>query len=185
MVGDAPPLTRRLMLVLTLIVFSTAGTIHFQTPLLGQIGAEFQASATAIGWIPTLTFGGFFVGTLFLVPLGDRFDKRPLILAQLVALIIALLPMAAAPTLTLAAAASFMVGFSCGLSQHVVPLVSELADPNERGRTVGTVLSGVFTGLLFARVVSGQIAEHFNWRWTYVFGAVLIAVIGCAAFIEV
>ncbi|MEP7085518.1 MAG: MFS transporter, partial [Betaproteobacteria bacterium] len=175
------PLTRRILVVLTLLVFSTAGTIHFQTPLLGQIGAEFHASPSAVGWIPTLTFGGFFAGTLFLVPLGDKLDKRQLILGQLSCLILALLTMAVAPSLAIAAVASFFIGVCCGISQHVVPLVSELAEPGERGRLVGTVLSGVFTGLLFARVVSGQIAEHFDWRWTYVFGAALIAAIGSLA----
>jgi predicted MFS family arabinose efflux permease len=178
-------LSRRLLVVLTLLVFSTAGTIHYQTPLLGQIGAEFHASPTAVGWIPTLTFGGFFIGTLFLVPLGDRLDKRLLIIGQLIALIVALLAMAAAPSLVFAAAASFMIGFCCGISQHAIPLASELAHPLERGRVVGTVFSGAFTGLLFARVVSGQIAEHLSWRWAFVFGAVLVAVIGVAAVIVV
>ncbi|MEO8134390.1 MAG: MFS transporter [Betaproteobacteria bacterium] len=180
---QGPQLSRRLMLVLALLVFSTAGTIHFQTPLLGQIGAEFQAGPDATGWIATLTFAGFFVGTLFLVPLGDRVDKRRLIIGQTIGLIVSLLAMAAAPSLVLAAAASFLIGVCCGLSQHVVPLVTELAPPDERGRIVGTMLSGVFTGLLFARVMSGQVAEHLDWRWTYVLGAALVAIIGVAVVI--
>ena len=180
-IDAAQPLTRRLLVVLALLVFSTAGTIHFQTPLLGQLAAEFNASPAAVGWIPTLTFGGFFAGTLFLVPLGDRIDKRPLIIVQVIALIAALIAMAAAPTLAFASAASFMIGFCCGLSQHAIPLASELARPDERGRVVGTVLSGVFTGLLYARVISGQIAEHFSWRWSYIVGAAVVAVVATAA----
>jgi predicted MFS family arabinose efflux permease len=176
-----PPLTRRLLIVISLLVFSTAGTIHFQTPLLGQLATEFHATPAAVGWIPTLTFAGFFGGTLFLVPLGDRIDKRPLILVQMSALIVALLAMSFAPSLTVAAAASFMIGTCCGLSQHAIPLVSELARPDERGRVVGTVLSGVFTGLLYARVMSGQIAERFNWRWSYIVGAAIIFVVGIVA----
>ena len=77
------PIDRRVLAALTLLVFATSGTIHFQTPLLGQFGAEFNASPSAVGWIPTCTFGGFFAGTFFLVPLGDRVDKRSLILAQM------------------------------------------------------------------------------------------------------
>ena len=177
-----PSLTRGLLVVVSLLVFATAGTIHFQTPLLGQLATEFGASSAAVGWIPTLTFAGFFSGTLLLVPLGDRIDKRPLILAQVSALIVALLAMAAAPSLAVAAPASFMIGFCCGISQHAIPLVSELADPSERGRVVGTVLSGVFTGLLYARVMSGQIAEHLSWRWSYVVGAGVVALIGIVAF---
>ena len=79
------PLDRRTLAALTLLVFATSGTIHFQTPLLAQLAAEFHASPSAIGWIPTLTFGGFFFGTLFLVPLGDRVDKRRLIIGQVFA----------------------------------------------------------------------------------------------------
>lgn len=178
-----PQLTRRLLLVLALLVFSTAGTIHFQAPLLGQIGAEFGVGPAATGWIATLTFAGFFVGTLFLVPLGDRVDKRLLIIGQMVGLIISLLAMAAAPTLTLASVASFMIGVCCGLSQHVIPLVSELAPVERRGRIVGTMLSGVFTGLLFSRAMSGLVGERLNWRWTYVLGAALVAAVGCAVVI--
>ena len=175
------PLNRRLLVILTLLVFATSGTIHLQTPLLGQIGAEFNASPGAVGWIPTLTFAGFFAGTLLLVPLGDRVDKRWLIAGQVVALLVALLAMASARSIVIASAASFMIGFCCGLSQHAIPLASELAQPAERGRVVGTILSGVFTGLLFARVMSGQIAEHFSWRWSYIVGAAVVAVAGVAA----
>ena len=178
--SERPHLSRRLMAVLALLVFSASGTIHFQTPLLGRIGAEFRAGPTATGWIATLTFAGFFAGTLLLVPLGDRYDKRRLILIQTSLLAVAMLAMAAAPTLTLAAVASFMIGLFCGISQHIVPLVSELAPPAERGRYVGTMLSSVFTGLLYARLMSGQVGEHLGWRWSYVIGATLIAVVGCA-----
>lgn len=173
-----PPrsLDRRTLAALTLLVFATSGTIHFQTPLLAQIGAEFQATPSAVGWIPTLTFGGFFAGTLLLVPLGDQVDKRRLIIGQLFLLLASLLAMALAPSLAAAAAASFAIGFFCGLSQHVIPLASELAGPGERGRVVGTVLSGVFSGLLFARVASGLIAEYFSWRWSYAVGGSAVAI---------
>src|SRR4030095_11867170 len=96
-------------------------------------------------------------------------------------LIIASLVMALAPSLTVASAASFMIGFCCGLSQHAIPLAAELAQPDERGRVVGTVLSGVFTGLLYARVISGLIAERFSWRWSYIVGAAVVALVACAA----
>ena len=179
------PLDPRVLAAFTLLVFTTSGTIHLQTPLLGQFGAEFHASSSAVGWIPTLTFGGFFAGTVFLVPLGDRVDKRPLILAQMFALVVALLAMAFATSLAMAVAASFAIGFFCGLSQHSIPFASELALPEERGRVVGTVLSGVFTGLLFARVVSGLIAQNWSWRWSYVVGAAIVAIAGVIAFFTV
>jgi len=155
-------------------VFATAGTIHYQTPALALIGAEFHASAAAVGWVATLSFAGFLAGTILLVPLGDRIDKRWLILGNVAALIISVLAMAAAPSVAVLAALSFVTGIGASVSQHIVPLVAELARPNERGRAVGTVLSGLFLGILFARVVGGLIASHLGWRWMYVISAAMM-----------
>src|SRR5690606_25479114 len=94
-----PHLTRKLLFLLLLVTFLVASTIHYQTPMLGMFAVEFNASAAEVGWVATLTFGGFLAGFLFIAPLGDRFDKRRLILAQLGVLIVALLVEAAAPNL--------------------------------------------------------------------------------------
>src|SRR3954469_10091747 len=86
------------MLLLIAAIFSAAGGIHYQPPVLGPMAAEFGADTAQIGWIPTATFGGFLAGIALLAPLGDRMDKRALILRQHFACIVALLAAAAAPT---------------------------------------------------------------------------------------
>jgi predicted MFS family arabinose efflux permease len=63
------------------------------------------------------------------------------------------------------------------VAQHAVPLVAELASPGERGRAVGTVLSGLFLGILFGRVGGGLIASHLGWRWTYVTSAATLVAV--------
>ena len=70
------------MWLLAAVTFTGSSSIHYQTPMLGAIALEFDAGARAIGWVPTLTFGGFLAGIVLLVPLGDRIDKRRLILVQ-------------------------------------------------------------------------------------------------------
>lgn len=161
------------MALLAVSMFAVAGTIHYQTPMLGAMGAEFGADAAAVGWVATLSFGGFLAGIMFLVPLGDRLDKRRLVLVQLAVLIPALLAMAAAPTLPILAGASFVVGVSASLCQTVVPIVVELAPAHERGRVLGTALAALFLGILFARLSGGLVASHIGWRWMYLFGAVM------------
>ena len=79
------------MLLLTATTFAAASGIHYQTPMLGAMAAEFGVDGAAIGWIPTLTFGGFLCGIVFLVPLGDKLDKRPLIITMHAAAVVALL----------------------------------------------------------------------------------------------
>ena len=171
---SGPRGTRGLMVLLTVFMFATAGTIHFQTPMLPEFAREFGATAAEVGWVPTLSFAGFLSGTLLLSPLGDSVDKRRLILLKLACLTGAMVAMAVAPSLGPLVAAGFVAGVGASLSQDVVPLVAELAPPGERGRAVGTVLSGLFLGILFGRIGGGFVTEGLGWRWMYVISAAML-----------
>jgi predicted MFS family arabinose efflux permease len=162
------------MALLTATCFTTAGTIHFQTPMLPEFAREFGASAAAVGWVATASFGGFLTGTLSLAPLGDRFDKRRLILAQLGCLVAAMLAMGAAQSLAVLVVAAFCVGIFASISQHILPFIAEFSAPGERGRAIGTVMSGLFLGILFGRVGGGFITSSLGWRWTYVISAAMM-----------
>ena len=168
------------MVLLAVSVFAGAGTIHYQTPMLAAFAADFHADAAAVGWVATLTFGGFLAGTCLIVPLGDRFDKRRLILIELGVLIVALLAMASAPTLPALVTAALVVGVTSGFAQLVIPLTAELAPPEKRGRVMGALLACLFLGILFGRLAGGLIAEFLGWRWTYVAAAVMLAALAPA-----
>jgi predicted MFS family arabinose efflux permease len=168
------------MWLLTAATFTGASSIHYQTPMLGAIARDLGADASAIGWVPTLTFGGFLAGIVLLVPLGDRLDKRRLILVQYFANIAALLAAAAAPSLAALAAVSFVIGVCSCYAQSIVPLVAELAPDKARGRAVGTILTALFLGILFARITGGLVASHLGWRWMYVIAAVMFVALSPA-----
>jgi predicted MFS family arabinose efflux permease len=174
------PLDARLMTLLAITMFAAAGSIHFQTAMLGAIAQEFGADAAATGWVPTMTFAGFVSGIVFIVPLGDRADKRRLLLVQHAALIASLLAMAMAPSLWVLAALSFAMGTVSCFSQNILPFVAELARANERGRAVATILTALFLGILFARVGGGVVASTLGWRWMYVISAGILAALGPA-----
>jgi len=164
-----------LMVLLSVTLLATAGTIHLHTPMLVELGRHFGADAADVGWVATLSFAGYVAGTIALVPIGDRADKRRLIISKMAVLVVALLAMAAAPTLTVLAAGSFVVGVCASVSQDVIPFVAEFAAPAERGHAVGTLLSGLFVGILLGRISGGLIATYLGWRWAYVLPAGLIA----------
>lgn len=163
-----------LTLLLALTAFVVSGGIHYQTPMLAKIGAELEAGAAAMGWVPTLSFGGMFVGIVLLVPLGDRMDKRRLILIKFIVLCIAQAVMAVAPSITVLAAASFVTGVCSSLALSLIAITAEAAAPHERGKAVGTQLMALFIGILFARIVGGVIATHFGWRASYVLSTVML-----------
>ena len=171
---------RALIALLIVAAFVIAGGIHYQTPMLATIAAEFQASPAAVGWIPTLSFGGMLVGVALLVPLGDRINKRWLIIGMITMLGVAQALMAMAPSITVLAAASLVTGICSSVGLVFISIVVEIAPEKHRGRTVGTQLMAMFIGILFARIAGGLIAAHLGWRWSYVFSTGLLLALLCA-----
>jgi predicted MFS family arabinose efflux permease len=157
-----------------------AATLYYAQPMLGVLGNEFQATPGAIGLVPTLTQLGYALGILLLAPLGDRYDRRRIILGKVVALAAALLAAAAAPNLGVLLAASLAIGLAATLAQDIVPAMATLAPDAHRGKMVGTVMTGLLLGILLSRVVSGWVAEQWGWRTMFVLAASSIALLGVA-----
>jgi len=169
-----------LLLLLATGAGLAAATLYYSQPMLGILGEEFKSTAGAIGLVPTLTQLGYALGILLLAPLGDRFDRRRIILGKAVALSAALLVAASAPSLGVLLTASLAIGLAATLAQDIVPAAATLAPDAQRGKMVGTVMTGLLMGILLSRVVSGFVAEHQGWRTMFVVAALSIALLGVA-----
>jgi len=180
----AAPAQPRLGTAMLLLLASGAGfavaALYYAQPMLGVLGAELNAGARAVGLVPTLTQLGYALGILLLAPLGDRFNRKHIILAKVVVLALAMLMSALVPSIHWLLVACLATGLSATLAQDIVPAAATLAPEASRGKAVGTVMTGLLLGVLLSRVVSGLVAEHFGWRTVYAGAAVTIAVIGVA-----
>ncbi|MBU9596314.1 MFS transporter [Burkholderia multivorans] len=172
---------RRLVLLLAAAAGLGVAPLYYAQPMLGALGTDLGASARAIGFVPTLTQLGYALGILLLAPLGDRFDRRRVIVAKAAALVVALLLAAVAPSLGLLLAASFAIGLTATMAQDVVPAAATLAHDQHRGRIVGTVMTGLLLGILLSRVVAGFVAETAGWRAMFALAAASVAAIGIVA----
>jgi predicted MFS family arabinose efflux permease len=179
--ADAEPLAPQLILLLAAGAGFAVATLYYSQPILGILGADIGASDHAIGLVPTLTQLGYALGILLLAPLGDRHDRRSIILIKASLLIAALLLGGLAPSIGWLLAASLAIGLTATLAQDIVPAAATLAPLAQRGRVVGTVMTGLLMGILLSRVVSGLVAEHFGWRAIFFVAAASIALIGIAA----
>ncbi|WP_158240661.1 MFS transporter [Telmatospirillum siberiense] len=156
-------------------------TLYYNQPLLPEMGASFGRSATDAGLIATLTQLGYAGGLFLFVPLGDRLDRKMLILALLMLNMASLLAVAVSTSFPMLAVASIAVGLTAVTAQVVIPAISGLAPPETRGRIVGALLSGLSAGLLFARTLSGFVGAHAGWRTMFLIAvgidAALMAII--------
>ncbi len=182
--GEARSLARktkmRLIWLLTVVAGITVANLYYNQPLLASIAQSFAISAGQVGFLGTLTQLGYALGLLFLVPLGDSRERRGLIVTLLVLEALALLATALAPGVGWMAVSSLAVGFFTVIPQIIVPFAASLAEEEQRGRVVGTVLSGILSGVLLARFVSGLVGAQLGWRAMYGGAAGLMVLLALA-----
>jgi predicted MFS family arabinose efflux permease len=163
----APGLAPGSALLLAASCGLAVGNVYNAQPLLEAIATDLGMPLGSVGIIGTITQFGYGLGLVFIVPLGDVLSRRSLALWQFTLSAAALLVAGFAGTRTLFLAAAGMVGLLAVVVQVLVALAASLAAPEQRGRALGLVTSGIVTGILAARVLAGFIADMAGWRAVY------------------
>ncbi len=172
---DGAGLGPRLVLLLACACGAAAANLYYAQPLLSTLARALHVSDGTAGLLVTASQAGYVIGLSLIVPLGDLIERRRLI--TVMAAVTGLLEFVAAgsPSFPTLAAALLMIGISSALAQVIVPMSSHLAAADERGRAVGTVMSGLLIGILLARTISGLVAGALGWRAVFaVAGAVML-----------
>lgn len=175
--NEKTTLTSSLILFLSITCGVVVANMYYIQPIGTKVATSLSVSTSAIGILTMLTQLGYALGLLFLVPLGDVVDRPKLIIRMAALSAISLLAAFFAPSFTLFACASFLIGLLSIVPQIIIPYGAVLAGPKARGKVMGTLLSGLLVGILLSRTVSGIVASLFSWRMIYLFALVLVAIL--------
>lgn len=171
---QASGVSRTTIMLMAVTAGVCVANIYYNQPLLKAMALTFQTSEKQIGLSAVLTQVGYGCGLFFLVPLGDKVNKKKLILLLQAALVVLLTGIALSPSLPLLYLCSILLGLLGVAAQVILPMAAGL-DAANRGRNVGIVFTGVLAGVLLARVFSGFIAQWFSWRYVYGLAAVMVS----------
>ncbi|KER01392.1 arabinose efflux permease family protein [Photorhabdus temperata subsp. temperata Meg1] len=173
--ASAPPrLTSFIVLLMSVAVGLSVASNYYAQPLLHSIGSQFNLSTAAAGSVVTVAQLSYAAGLILLVPLGDIIERRSLIVLMTALSAFGLLITAFAPSLSFVILGTVVAGGLSVVAQILIPFASTLAAPGERGKVVGTVMSGLLLGILLARTVAGTLADLGSWRTVYWVAAVLM-----------
>jgi len=163
---------------------ATVANLYYNQPLLAEIARSFSASLHAVGLVPTATQIGYGLGMLLVVPLGDARERRRLVVICIGAAAVALVAIGLSPNLPWLLAASLLTGIASCVPQILVPLAAGLAPPGQRGRAVGTVMSGLLFGILLSRTLAGFVGAAVGWRAMYFVAAAVMVALAVALRID-
>ena len=177
-----PTLTRLNLWLMTIGSGLVIANIYYNQPLLGIIAENFKITEAKAGTISMLTQAGYAAGLLFIIPLGDMLRRKRLILVDFLLVILSLLLAALAPNEQVLMVASFLIGVTSVVPQLFIPMAAQLAKPTERGKAIGTVMSGLLVGVLLSRTLSGFVGALLGWRAMFLIAAGIILLLGLAIY---
>ncbi|WP_242169110.1 MULTISPECIES: MFS transporter [unclassified Pseudomonas] len=162
---NSPPRGKNIMMAV--IAGAVVTNIYCTQPVLPLIASDLDVAVSTVNLVAGAALLGFATGLALLLPMGDRFDRRKLVLGQIALALCFALAAAFAPSIWALIGASFGLGIVCCVPQQLVPFAAVMSPPHERGRNVGTVVSGIMLGILLGRTISGVVGEAYGWRAVY------------------
>lgn len=170
-------LTTGLTILMAIATGLVVASNYYAQPLLDTIAAQFNLTTNMAGFIVTAAQLGYAVGLLFLVPLGDLFERKRLILFMTFLSASGLLITALSTNIWQILLGTALTGLFSVVAQVLIPMAASIAHPNKRGKAVGIIMSGLLLGILLARTVSGAVAMVGGWRAIYWVAFVLLIIL--------
>lgn len=163
-----------LLWTLAVMAGVTVANLYYNQPLLGMMRADFGITDFQANMVAMFSQAGYALGLFFIIPLGDMFRRKRIIEVNFVLLVMSLLTISLASDFRVMLAASLVTGVCSVVPQIFIPIAAQFSTPQTKGRNVGIVLSGLLTGILASRVVSGLVGDLWGWRAMYGIAAVLM-----------
>lgn len=178
MIGKEVYLSKRILWLMAVGAGLVVANNYYNQPLLGLIAKDLNESGAATSKIAMFTQIGYASGLLLLIPLGDMFKRKKIILIDFVFMIASLLMFAFGGSLTSLVVSSFLIGFTSVVPQIFIPIAAQLSAPADKDKHVGLLMSGLLIGILGSRVFSGVLGDLVGWRIVFMIAAGIMVVLG-------
>lgn len=163
-----------LMWMMAVMAGVSVANLYYCQPLLNMIREDLGLTEFEVNLMPVCTQVGYALGLLFIIPMGDMYNRRKTMMWCAVVLTASLLCICLSQDIWLLLGASLVTGFFSVIPQMFMPFASLYSRPEEKERKVGMILSGLLIGILGSRVASGYVGHLWGWRAIYAIAAASI-----------
>lgn len=165
---------RSLLLAMAIIAGLTVANCYYNQPLLEMIRHDMGVSQHEANLITVVTQIGYALGLCLLIPMGDLYSRRRIIVVNMTVAGIMAIIIAVAHKVWIVWGASLLLGACSVIPQFFIPIARQYSEEKHKSRNMGIVLSGLLTGILASRVVSGYVGEWLGWREMFFIAALVM-----------
>lgn len=155
---------RHILLMMAVLAGVTVANLYYNQPLLELICRDTGISQVEANLITVFTQTGYALGLLFIIPLADMLPVRRITITAMILATVSAFVMARAVNVWMLWVSSLTLGLCSIVPQLFVPMATLYSEPKNKSRNMGLVMSGLLTGILSARFISGYIGSWLGWR---------------------
>ncbi len=167
---------RQVLLMMAVMAGFTVANLYYNQPLLDLICRETGITQLEANLITVVTQIGYALGLLFVVPLADMVSVRRIVVVGMTVAAVSAVTIGLAGNVWVLWGASLTLGVSSIMPQLFIPMAALYSLPENKSRNMGYVASGLITGIVSARAVSGYVGDWLGWRWMFFIVAFLMLV---------
>lgn len=158
--------------------------IYYAQPILPEIAGAAGLPADAGGMIVTSGQIGYICGLLFLAPLGDVLENRKLCAAMTISAGISAFVAASAANPGVLCASMFLMGIFATATQILVVFAITLAGNANRGKILGIIACGLFSGIALSRPIASFITGlASSWRAVFLLSGIALIFAGVVVYL--
>ena len=155
---------RRILIMMAVMAGFTVANLYYNQPLLDMICRETGITQVEANLITVVTQIGYALGLLFVVPLADMVSVRRIVVVGMSVAAVSAIIIGLAGNVWMLWGASLTLGVSSIMPQLFIPMAALYSRPENKSRNMGYVASGLITGIVSARAVSGYVGDWLGWR---------------------
>ncbi len=167
---------RSILFAMAIIGGLTVANLYYNQPLLEAMRQALGCTELQANLITFITQLGYASGLVFIVPLADKASRRKIIAVNISVAVVCCVAIAVSRSLWVVWMASLVLGCNSVVPQIFIPVASKFSRPENKSRNMGIVLTGLLSGVLGARVLSGYVGEWLGWRAMFGIAAGIMAV---------
>lgn len=174
---QAQGLSAWLVFLMAFAIGITVASNYYAQPLLHSITDDLHIAVKHAGFIIMAAQFSYAIGLLFITPLGDKMERKRLILTLMILSTCGLLISATSQSLWMLMLGTAMTGLFSTVAQVLIPFAATLSSPEHRGKIVGTLMSGMLLGILLGRAFAGLVSSMTDWHYVYWIAASIMTIV--------
>ena len=159
---------RHILMMMAVLAGFTVANLYYNQALLELISQGVGITQAEANLITVITQIGYALGLLFIVPMADMVSVRRITTLAMSVAAVSALSIAYANNVWVIWGASLTLGLCSIMPQLYIPMATLYSRPENKSRNMGYVASGLLTGILSARVISGYVGEWLGWRAMFI-----------------